>query len=99
MKNGLGSVKGLSVLEHVEWATAQSHPASAVWSVTDYDLETALRYECSEDPADVDGYRLPLLEECVHAAVTLEQSRLCWAAEAGHAREPLARKLHGPLLK
>ena len=86
------------MLEQVAWATSQTHPATEAWSAIDADLQEGLRFECESDIEDIDSLRLELLEECVHAALRLEDSRSAWAAGAGPERVPLATKLHGPFL-
>ena len=99
IKSGLGSVTGLSVLEHVAWATSQTHNAlDECAAVKDNDLYESLRFECATDPNDIYRSRYGLLEECLRIAVNLEGSHAEWAAGAGPGREPLATKLHGPFL-
>ena len=51
VSHGLGSVKGLSVLEQVTWATSQAHPALGSWTdQLDGDLSDSLRFEVSTEP-------------------------------------------------
>ena len=96
--SGLRAVKGLSPLEHVAFALQASHPGETQKELPAI-VQQAVTFECQQDAASVDAFRLSLLEKClrVHAKMELEHKE--WTRCAPVELHAHASAIHGPLWK
>lgn len=93
---GLGAVKGLSPLEHVEFAmTAPRPPENGVGLTAD--LLEAICFECFQSPEIVDSMRQSILARIIRLHAALDQEQSSWVREAPVSLQTLVASIHGPL--
>ena len=95
--NGLGAIKGLGHLEHVEWTKGLSHPSSQPPEAASKELWAAIQFEASHTPEEIDDFRSKKLAEIIHKAKTMQQSQASWASLAAKENHSVVSQIHGPL--
>ena len=97
--NGLGAVKGLDPIEHVQWAEGVEHPSMKGPVGIMSELVHALQYEVDHEAEEIDTMRKRKLYSWIHRAKQFEQERKRWLADAPKKLQPLLQSIHGPLFK
>ena len=97
--NGLGTPKGLTMIEHIEWAKGIEHPFKVNYTDRlEADQRAAIEFECTHLPTEIDAFRTAKLEDFEALARSLEPQREVWMAENGLRGSRLAEGLHGPFV-
>ena len=94
---GLGSPKGMTVSEHIEWAMSQHHVFDDGGEV-EAELARCLDFEISHDVGSIDHFRMQVLERIRNKASELASERLSWQDSAAPEHARLAHRIHGPLV-
>ena len=96
---GLGAYKGLTPLQHVEWAKEVQHPSACAPSTASRELIEALEFEEEHDNEEIDAFRQSLLYQWVKRAHDMRKSQDDWASQASELNISVVKQIHGPLLK
>ena len=95
---GLGAPKGLTMLEHIEWAKTQTSPLlNDSRRTLDMDVSAAIAFECDHDPGLVDAFTLEKLLELRRLASEASKLQDQWLVDNELSHNPLARTIAGPL--
>ena len=96
--DGLGSARGMTPLEHVEWAKQLRHPGELDWQQRlALDQLAALEFEDERTPEQIDAFREERWTELENLAAKLESERTEWLGDRGLLHSKLASYLHGPV--
>ncbi len=95
---GLGASRGLSQLEHVEWAKSVKHPSSMPAALSS-ELLLAIQFEEEHSAERCDEFRNDLVLEVIRLAEQTREEQQLWAAGACWAHRPMVSRLHGPRLR
>lgn len=96
MPFGLGAVKGLLPLEHVEFAMTAQHPSEQGVGLT-ADLLEAISFESFQPLELVDSMRQSMLARIIRLHAALDQEQSSWVRQAPVSLQPLVASIHGPL--
>ena len=97
--NGAGAPKGLSVLEHVEWAQSLQHPDAVSLSTrVDADQQEAIDYELTATPSAIDFRRSELVASLTLQAHALRMEAQTWRQDNGIDHLNMCDYLNGPFV-
>ena len=97
--DGNGAVRGLTPLEHVQWACRQEHQMQGMSYEPDANLAAAVAWELESTAGEIDDFREGVMAEWVEKATELEYLRDCYVAKCPEANRALATKLHLPFIE
>ena len=97
MPNGFGTIKGLTIGEHITMALQLSHEDDLGVQEVDQDLLSAIEFEASHSEEEIDNFRLEVSDKLLKFVAETKEERRKEFAEVPDELKLLLHSMHFPL--